>query len=217
MSRTTKYYFVRHSTANYASVRHSTTKYYSVRRRTTKCYSVLHSTAPYYKVLLCIPHSTAPYCKVLFRTTEYDKALPKRYSVPHSTTKYYSALQSTTPYYTILQSTTPYCTARLSTTKYYSVLKSFSFFVLQSINPFHSPTHETPSSMCEATGVTLELHLIVRLLRKMILMIDLCFTGHVQYTARRLQQYQIAHLPRKVALQQYQITKAGFPAELSLL
>ena len=88
---------------------------------------------------------------------------------------YYKVLQSTTPYSKILQSTTLYYKALLCTTQYYKVL--------QSIIPFHSPTHETPSTMREATGGTLELHQILRTPRKMILMIDPCLTTNIKYNA----------------------------------
>ena len=82
------------------------------------------------------------------------------------TTQYYKVRHSTTKYYTVLQSITPYDT------------------VLQSITPFDSPTHETPSTIPEATGVTLEFHQLWRLPRKMFLMIDPCLTWNVQYNAR---------------------------------
>ena len=117
-----------------------------------------------------------------------------------STTRYYKVLQSTTPCSKILPSTTPYYTVRcykvplrttISTTTYYSVL--------QSITPFDSPTHETPSATHEATGVTLELHQIWRLPRKMILMIDPCLAHQTSNTMRRatgvtLQPHQILRL-----------------------
>ena len=45
-------------------------------------------------------------------------------------------------------------------------------------------THETSSTMRGATGVTLQLHRILRLLRRMTLMIDPRHTSNVQYNAR---------------------------------
>ena len=103
------------------------------------------------------------YCKYhTVLTTRHYKILlrtPRDCKVSLRTRQYYKAvLQSTTPCYKVLQSITPYYT------------------VLQSITPFDSPAHETPSTMREATSVTLELHQILRLPRKMILMIDPCPT-----------------------------------------
>ena len=98
------------------------------------------------------------------------------------TTKYDSSTTSTTP---VLQSTTPvllcttkYYTVRQITTSYYRVLQSTTkyYTVLHSITPFDSPTHETSSTMREATGVTLGLHQILRLPRKKILMVEPCLT-----------------------------------------
>ena len=117
--------------------------------------------------------------ELVIRTTKYCKY-----------TQFYKVLQSTTPYSKILiHSTTEYYKVRHSTTKYYKVLLRTTstttyYSVLQSITPFDSPTHETPSTMREATGVTLGLDQILRLPRKIILMIDPSLTWNVQYNAR---------------------------------
>ena len=198
-----QYYFVLQSTTPvlcttpYYKVLLCTTKYYSsttttpVLQSTTSYYS---STTLYYKVLLQYYKVLLRYYKVLLGTTKYYSGTTRYYSVLHSTTpvllcttKYYS---STTKYHPILQSTTPYY--RVSNTKYYTVLQSTTqyysgttknYSVLQRITPFDSPTHETPSTMREAIGVTFGLHQMLRLPRKMIL-IDPCLTWIVQYNAR---------------------------------
>ena len=196
---TTKYYCVLQSTTpvllcttQYYNV---LLQYYSVLQSTTpvllctaKYYS---STTPYYKVLLqyySVLQSTTP---VLLCTTQYYNTTPvlpcttKYYS---STTlyckvllQYYSVLQSTTPvllctkqyynvllqYYSLLQSTTPvlFCTT-----------KQHSWLILDTYEPLFtwlmSVAYETSFTKRGATGVTLQLHQILRLPRKMNLMID---------------------------------------------
>ena len=74
---------------------------------------------------------------------------------------WWSVLQSTTP---VLLCTTLYYTVLLCTTKYYSsTTLHYKVKALQSITSFDSPTHEMPSTMCEATGVTLGVHQILHL------------------------------------------------------
>ena len=83
-----------------------------------------------------------------------------------------------------LHSSIPSYKVLLRTTQYYSILKSTSYSVLRSTIPFDNPTHETPSTMHKVTGVTPELHQILRLPQKMILMIDPCLTWNVKHNAR---------------------------------
>ena len=179
-SSTTLYYNV---LLQYYSVLQSTTpalnykvllQYYSVLQRTTPAllctilyykvllqyYSVLQSTTP---VLLC----TTQYYNVLLCTTQYYKVLLQYYSVP----------QRTTP---VLLCTTKYCS---STTLYYNVLLQY-YSVLQSTTLYYRITYETSFTMRGATGVTIQLHQILRLPRKMHLMIDPRLTWNVIYTAR---------------------------------
>ena len=186
-------------------------QYYPVLQRTTpvllcttKYYSVLHYNVllQYYPVL----QSTTPVlpctAKYYSSTTVYYKVLLQYYSVLQSTTLYY-----TTTYYSVLQSTTPVllCTAKCysSTTLYYTVLLQY-YSVLQCAEQQESSsnftkyctchakwlwwlirvTYETSFRMRGATGVTIQLHQILRLPRKMNLMIDPRLTWNVIYNAR---------------------------------
>ena len=188
-SSTTLYYTVLQRTT---SVLLCTTKYYS--STTLYCKVLLQyysSTTLYYKVLLqyySVLQSTTP---VLLCTTQYYNTTP----VLPCTTKYYS---STTlyckvllQYYSVLQSTTP---VLLCTTQYYNVLlqyysvlqsttpvlfcttKQHSWLILDTYEPLFtwlmSVAYETSFTKRGATGVTLQLHQILRLPRKMNLMID---------------------------------------------
>ena len=164
-----------------------TTKYYSSTTLYCKVllqyYSVLQSATP---VLLCTTlHSTTTYYS---STTLYYKVQLQYYSVLGRavlqsttpvlpcTTKYYS---STTLYYTVLQRTTP---VRLCTTKQHSSL------ILDTYEPsftwLMSVAYETSFTMRGATGVILQLHQILRLPRKMVLMIDVPHIWNVIYNAR---------------------------------
>ena len=182
-SSTRPYYKVLLRTTKSTPVLLRTTKYYS---SNTTYYSVLQSTTP---VLLCTIKyysSTTLYFKVLL---QYYNVLLQYYSVLPSTTpvllcttpvllrttKYYS---STTPYYkvllqyySVLQSTTPVllCTTPvlLCTTKYYS-----------------GTTLKRHFTMRVAKRVTLQLHQILHLPRKMNLMIDPRHIWNVIYNAR---------------------------------
>ena len=166
-----------------------TTKYYS---STTLYYTVLQhysSTTLYYKVLLC----TAKYYS---STTLYYKVLLQYYSVLHSTTTYYS---STTlyykvllQYYSVLQSSIhdwslthmnrylhDWCPSHMKRhlqcaeqqesssnfTKYCTCHAKGLWWLIH-------VTYETSFTMRGATGVTIQLHQILRLPRKMNLMID---------------------------------------------
>ena len=186
-----QYYSVLHSTTTYYS---STTLYYKV---LLQYYSVLQSTIPvllqYYSVL----QSTTP---VLLCTTKYYSSTTLYYTVLQhysSTTLYYS---STTlyckvllQYCSVLQSTTP---VLLCTTQYYNVLLQYYSVLLQyysvlqssihdwSLTHMNRYLHETSFTMRGATGVTIQLHQILRLPRKMNLMIDPRHIWNVIYNAR---------------------------------
>ena len=86
-----------------------------------------------------------------------------------STTLYYKVLLQ---YYSVLQSATPVllCTTKYysSTTVYYKVLFQY-YTVLQSTIPH---PYETALTMRGATGVTIQLHQILRLPHKMNLKLD---------------------------------------------
>ena len=186
----------------YYSVLQSTTVYYKV---LLQYYSVLPSTTPvllcttqYYNVLLqyyTVLQSTTP---VLLCTTKYYSSTTLYYTV---LLQYYSVLQSTTPvlvctkvllqYYSVLQSTTP---VLLCTSQYYNVLLQ-DYSVLQSTAPVqlcitkqHSwlilDTYEPSFTLRGATGVTLQLHQILRLPRKLTLMIVAPHIWNVIYNAR---------------------------------
>ena len=194
------YYKVLFCTTKYYS---STTLYYNV---LLQYYSVLHSTTTYYS-------STTLYCNVLLQyyfvtkyyssTTLYCKVLLQYYSVLQSTTP---VLLCTTKYYS---STTLYYTVLL---QYYSVLQSsIHDWSLTHMNRYlhcaeqqepssnftkyctcHAKwlwwlirvTYETSFTMRGATGVTIQLHQILRLPRKVTLMIDPRLTWNVIYNAR---------------------------------
>ena len=204
-----QYYSVLHSTTTYYS---STTLYYNVLLQyysvlqsttpvipcTTKYYS---STTLYYKVLL-------QYYSVLHSTTTYYSSTTLYYKVLLCTAKYYS---STTLYYTVLQRTTPvlqssihdwslthmnrylhdWCPSHMKRhlqcaeqqesssnfTKYCTCHAKWLWRLIR-------VTYETSFTMRGATGVTIQLHQILRLPRKMNLMIDPRLTWNVIYNAR---------------------------------
>ena len=192
---TTKYYSVLQRTtpvllctAKYYS---STTLYYKV---LLQYYSVLHRTTP---VLLCTTkHSSS--------TTLHYKALLQYYSVLQRTTP---VLHSTTLYYKVLLRTTEYYS---STTLYYKVAlmidpwhiwtrylhgaelqESFSNFTnkycachAKWISWLIRGTYETSFTMRGATGITIQLHQILRLPRKLNLMINPRHIWKVIYNAR---------------------------------
>ena len=201
-SSTTLYYKV---LLQYYSVLQSTTpvllQYYSVLHSTTtllQYYPVLQSTTP---VLLC----TANYYS---STTLYYKVLLQYYSVLHSTTTYYS---STTlyykvllQYYSVLQSSIhdwslthmnrylhDWCPSHMKRhlqcaeqqesssnfTKYCTCHAKWLWWLIH-------VTYETSFTMRGATGVTIQLHQILRLPRKMNLMIDPRHIWNVIYNAR---------------------------------
>ena len=191
---TTKYYS---STTLYYKV---LLQYYSpVLQRTTLYYKVLQSTTP---VLLCTTKyysSTTLYYKVLLCTTKYYKVLRQYYSVLQSTTPVLlcttPVLQSTTPvllcttkyyssttlydkvllrYYSVLQSTTT-CTTKYysSTTLYYKVLRQYYSVLRQYYNLLLRYYFETSFTMRGATRVSVQLHQILRLPRKMNVINDL--------------------------------------------
>ena len=134
------------------------------------------STAQYYKVLL----RTTQFYKVLLRTTQFYKVLlrtSQHYKLRQCTTLHYT-LHSTTTHYKVLL--TPYYKVWLRTTKYYKDTTPYDKASICLIDA----THETPSTLREATGVTFELHQILRLPRKMILMIDPRDISNVIYIAQ---------------------------------
>ena len=145
----------------------TTPTYYS----STTLYSVLQSTTP---VLLCTT-------KYYSSTTLYYKVLLQYYSVLQSTTpvllcttKYYSG---TTLYYKVLQRTTPVllCTTKhySSTTLYYKVLRQYYSLLRQYYNLLLRYYFETSFTMRGATRVSVQLHQILRLPRKMNVINDL--------------------------------------------
>ena len=207
---TTKYYS---NTTLYCKVLlqyySSTTLYYKV---LLQYYSVLQSTTPvllcttqYYNTTPVLPcttkyySSTTLYCKVL---------LLQYYSVLHSTTTYYS---STTlyykvllQYYSVLQSSIhdwslthmnrylhDWCPSHMKRhlhcaeqqesssnfTKYCTCHAKWLWWLIH-------VTYETSFTMRGATGVTIQLHQILRLPRKMNLMIDPRHIWNVIYNAR---------------------------------
>ena len=204
-----QYYSVLHSTTTYYS---STTlyynvllQYYSVLQSTTPvlpCTTTYYSsTTLYYKVLL-------QYYSVLHSTTTYYSSTTLYYKVLLCTAKYYS---STTLYYTVLQRTTPvlqssihdwslthmnrylhdWCPSHMKRhlqcaeqqesssnfTKYCTCHAKWLWWLIR-------VTYETSFTMRGATGVTIQLHQILRLPRKMNLMIDPRLTWNVIYNAR---------------------------------
>ena len=128
------------------------------------------------------------YDPVLQRTTpvllQFYSVLQRNTPVLLCTTKYYS---STTLYYSVQQSTTP---VLLCTTKWHSWL------ILV--------TYEPVFSVRGATRVTLQLHQILRLPRKITLMIDPPLKLNVIYNAHAtgviIQLHQILRLLRKMNL-----------------
>ena len=136
------------TTKNYNVLLQRTTLYYKELQRTTPTYySVLQSTTP---ALLC--------------TTKYYA----------STTLYYTVLRQ---YYSVLQSTTPVllCTTKYysSTSLYYKVLRQYYSVLHQYYNVLLRYYIETSFTMRGATRVTVQLHQILRLPRKMNVINDL--------------------------------------------
>ena len=154
----------------------STTLYYKVLLCTAKYYS---NTTLYYKVLLCTAKyysSTTLYCKVL---TLYYKVLLQYYSVLQSTTpvllcttQYYNVLLQ---YYTVLQSSIhDWCPSHMkrhlqcaeqqesssNVTKYCTCHAKWLWWLIR-------VTYETSFTMSGATGITIHLHQILHLPRKM--------------------------------------------------
>ena len=177
----------------------STTLYYSsttpILPWTTKYYS---STTLYYKVLL-------QYYPVLQSTT--TQVLQSTTPVLPCTTKYSSVLQSTTP---VLPCTTKYfmidplpCAEQQASpcnlTKYcashalcIACLIRFSKYCgcqAKWISWLIRIAYETSFTMRRATGITLQLHQILRLPRKMNLMIDPHHRWNVIYNARSNRQH----------------------------
>ena len=203
----------------------STTLFYTVLVQYYSFYKVLVQYYSFYKVLLqYYPElqSTTPnllqYYPVLQSTTPVLTCTTKYYS---NTTLYYKVLLQ---YYSVLQSTTPILLRTTNTTLYYSsttlyykvLLKTYSvllqyYLVLQSTTPVLQSTswliritYETSFTISRATGITLQLHQILSLPRKMNLMID---PHHIwkSFTMRgatvnTLQPHQILRLPRKMNL-----------------
>ena len=186
-SSTTLYYKV---LLQYYSLLHSTTTYYS-------------STTLYYKVLLCTAKyysSTTLYYKVLYSsTTLYYKVLLQYYSVLQSTTpvllcttQYYNVLLQ---YYTVLQSSIhDWCPSHMkrhlqcaeqqesssNVTKYCTCHAKWLWWLIR-------VTYETSFTMSGATGITIHLHQILPLPRKMNLMIDPRHIWNVIYNAQSKQ------------------------------
>ena len=156
----------------------STTLYYNVLQRTTP---VLLCTTKYYS-------STTLYCKALL---QYYSVLQSTTPVLLCTTRYYS---STTlyykvllQYYSVLQGTTP---VLLCTTKYYSSTTLY-YTVLQRTTPVLPCTTKCSGHLPKChemlrliRKVTLQLHQILRLPRKMNLIIDPPHIWNVIYNAR---------------------------------
>ena len=167
-----------------------TTKYYS---NTTLYYKVLLQYYPVLQILLC----TTP---VLPCTTKYYSSTSLYYSsttpvlcttsVLPCTTKYYS---STTLYYKVLHDWSAsqmkrhlQCAEQQSTpsnlTKYCACYAKWISWLIHI-------TYETSFTMRGATGITLQLHQILRLPRKMNLMIDPHHKWNVIYNARSNSQH----------------------------
>ena len=115
---------------------------------TTKNYNVLLQY--YSNVLLCTT-------KYYSSTTLYDKVLLRYYSVLQSTTTYYS---STSLYYKVLL-------------QYHSVLRQYYSVLRQYYNLLLRYYFETSFTMRGATRVSVQLHQILRLPRKMNVINDL--------------------------------------------
>ena len=187
---TTKYYSS--TTLYYKGLLQYYSLYYKV---LLQYYSVLQSITP---VLLCA-------AKYYSGTTLYYKVLLRYYSVLQSTTrvlqsttpvlacttKYYSSTtlyySSTTLYYKVLLQ---YYSGLQSATKYYSSTTLYDnlllqyYSVLQSTATYYRITYETSFTFRGATRVSLQLHQILRLPRKMVLMIDVPHIWNVIYNAR---------------------------------
>ena len=105
-------------------------------------------------------------------------------TLSYSTTLYYS---STTLYYKVLLQ---YYSGLQSATKYYSSTTLYDnlllqyYSVLQSTATYYRITYETSFTLRGATRVSLQLHQILRLPRKMVLMIDIPHIWNVIYNAR---------------------------------
>ena len=196
-SRTTLYYNV---LLQYYSVLHSTTTYYSSTTLDYKVllqyYSVLQSTTPVLPCTTKYYSSTTLYCKVLLqyysvlhstqRTTPVLLCTTKYSPVLLCTTKYYS---STTQYYNVLlqywsltrmnrhlQDRCPsHMKRHLQCAEQQESSSNFTKYCAchaKWISSLIRLTYETSFRMRGATRVTLHLHQILRLPRKMNLMID---------------------------------------------
>ena len=128
------------------------------------CFSTLHIVGSFYLNFLRL----LQYYKVL---RQYYSVLRQYYNVLLCTTKYYNVLLQ---YYSVLQSTTPVllCTTKYysSTTKYYA---STTLYYACTTTYYSGTTFETSFTMCGATRVTVQLHQILRLPRRMNVINDL--------------------------------------------
>ena len=157
----------------------STIKYYKV---LLQYYSVLQSTTPYYKVLLQYYKVLLQYYSVLQSTTQ---VLLCTTPVLPCTTKYYS---STTPYYKVPHDwSTSHMKRHLQSAEQQKAASNFSKYCAchaKWISWLIRIAYETSFTMRRATGITLQLHQILRLSRKMNLMIDPHHIWNVIYNAR---------------------------------
>ena len=204
-----QYYLVLQSTT---PVLTCTTKHYSSTNLYYKVllqyYPVLQSATP---VLLCTTKyysNTTPYYKYYSVLLQYDPVLQSTTQVLLGTTpEYYLVLQSTTP---VLPRTTKYYS---STTPYYKVLHDWSASHMKRhlqcaeqqkaasnfskycachakwISWLIRIAYETSFTMRGATGITLQLHQLLRLPRKMNVMIDPHHIWNVTYNARSNSQH----------------------------
>ena len=167
-SSTTLYYRV---LLQYYSVLQSTTLYYTVLQRTTP---VLPCTTKYYP-------STTLYCKVLL---QYYSVLQSTTPVLLCTTKQHSWLILDTydmidvrRIWTVIYNARSNSCACSNFTKYCTCHAKWLWWLIR-------VTYETSFTMRGGTGVTIQLHQILRLPRKMNLMIDPRLTWNVIYNAR---------------------------------
>ena len=169
-----------------------TTKYYS---NTTLYYKVLLQYYSVLQILLC----TTP---VLPCTTKYHSSTTLYYS---STTLYYS---STTPYYKVLHDwSASHMKRHLQCAERQESPSNFSKYCAchaKWISWLIRIAYETSFTMRRATGITCQLHQILRLPRKMNLMIDPHHIWNVIYNVRSNSQHPptspILRLPRKMNL-----------------
>ena len=146
------------------------------------CFQVMWLVVRWFVVLL-------RYYSVLQRTTTYySNTTPTYYSVLQSTTTYYS---STTLYYKVLL-------------QYHSVLRQYYSVLRQYYNLLLRYYFETSFTMRGATRVSVQLHQILRLPRKMNVINDLhCVTYETSFPMRgaskvTLQPHQMLRLPHKI-------------------